>query len=133
MALAQTKAAVIMQEQVETISAHQVISLLMDGALERLEQGILAIHANQQDEHRILKAKLIAIINGLRNSLNLADGGDIAENLNELYLYMVDRLDTTEGQAHLLALSEVRQLLVDVKSGWDNMPQEPSFAMAAGA
>ncbi len=125
MALPQTKAAAIMQENVETISSHQVISLLMDGALERIEQGVMAIHANNQQDHLILKGKLIAILNGLRHSLNLERGGDIATNLNELYLYMTDRLSSTEGSEHVLALTEVRRLLIEVKYGWDNMPTQP--------
>ena len=116
MAIAFTKAAQMMDEQIETITSHQIISLLMDGALERIDQGILALHGQQMEDHYILKDKLIAIINGLRNCLDFARGGDIALNLNDLYMYMGDRLEDTEGDAHLLALTEVRHLLLEVKA-----------------
>ncbi len=124
MAITYTKAAHIMNEQIETITSHQIISLLMDGALERIDQGILALHAQQFEDHVVLKEKLIAIINGLRNCLDFERGGDIALNLNDLYMYMAERLEDTEGDAHLLALTEVRHLLLEVKAGWDNMPKE---------
>jgi flagellar secretion chaperone FliS len=124
MAITYTKAAQLMNEQIETITSHQIISLLMDGALERIDQGILALHANHIEDHIMLKEKLIAIINGLRNCLDFERGGEIASNLNELYLYMAERLDDTEGDAHLLALTEVRHLILEVKSGWDSMPKD---------
>ena len=68
--------------------------------------------------------KLLAIINGLRNCLDFERGGEIALNLNDLYMYMAERLEDTEGDAHLLALTEVRHLMLEVKAGWDNMPKE---------
>jgi flagellar secretion chaperone FliS len=124
MAIPYTKAAQLMNEQIETITSHQIISLLMEGALERIDQSILALHAQQLEKHYTLKDKLIAIINGLRNCLDFERGGDIAGNLNELYMYMTERLEDTAGDAHLLALSEVRQLMLEVKAGWDNMPKD---------
>jgi flagellar secretion chaperone FliS len=124
MAIAFPKAAQMMDEQIETITSHQIISLLMDGALERIDQGILALHSKNLADHCALKDKLIAIINGLRNCLDFERGGDIALNLNELYMYMGERLEDTEGDAHLIALTEVRHLMLEVKAGWDNMPKE---------
>jgi flagellar secretion chaperone FliS len=131
MAVPYTKAAQVLDEQIETITSHQIISLLMDGALERIDQSILAFHAQQLEDFCVLKGKLIAIINGLRNSLDFARGGEIAANLNDLYMYMAERLEDTEGEAHLLALSEVRHLLLEVKAGWDNMPKEAISQVAA--
>jgi flagellar secretion chaperone FliS len=124
MAIPYTKAAQLMNEQIETVTSHQIISLLMEGALERIDQSILALHAQQLEDHYTLKDKLIAIVNGLRNCLDFERGGDIALNLNELYMYMAERLEDTAGDAHLLALSEVRQLMLEVKAGWDNMPKD---------
>lgn len=131
MAVPYTKAAQVLDEQIETITSHQIISLLMDGALERIDQSILALHAQHMEEFYVLKGKLIAIINGLRNSLDFARGGEIATNLNDLYMYMAERLEDTEGAAHLLALSEVRHLLLEIKAGWDNMPKEAISQVAA--
>ena len=121
MAVAQTKAALVMEEQGENISSHQVISLLMDGALERIGHAIMAIHAGNTEDKEVLIQKLVAIINGLRNSLNMDDGGDISVNLNELYLYMTERLSVDDDTDLLSGLTEVRTLIMELKSGWDNM------------
>lgn len=123
MAVAQTQAALIMQEQAEQLTSHQVISLLMDGAIERASSVIMAIHSGHDENRQILAAKLKAIINGLRESLNFESGGNVAENLAMLYDYMIERLSRAENdpELQLSAVTECRRLIAEVKSGWDNM------------
>ena len=121
MAVAQTKAASYIQEHTEEISSHQIISLLMDGALERIEQAVHAHKTENLLDLQILTHKLVAIINGLRNSLNMDAGGEIAENLEALYEYMIERITQSDLTALVPALVECRQLLNEVKQGWDQM------------
>ncbi len=129
MALAQTKAATFIQEHTEEISSHRVISLLLDGALERADQAKQAFLNAQQDELLQLLGKLMAIINGLKNSLNMQAGGEISENLDALYEYMIHRISAAEAENLVAVLDEVSTLLAEVKSGWDDMSWE---TMAAG-
>ncbi len=122
MTLPQTKAATYLQEHVaETISAHKVISLLLDGALERIEQAIDATRCERDAEVVLLTEKLVAILEGLRNSLDRQAGGEIAENLNDLYEYMVRRLKNARPGSMEAVLLEAQRLLGEVKEGWDNM------------
>jgi flagellar protein FliS len=118
MAIAQTKAASFIQEHTEEISPHRIISLLMDGALERIDQSLEAFHQNNQADLGVLLQKLIAIINGLRNSLDMK-AGEIASNLDALYEYMVERITHSDELAS--SLIEVRSLIDQIKSGWDHM------------
>ncbi len=119
MAVAQTKAAQIMQENSAELTAHQVISLLFEGALERVSQAKNCAEQGNQADKDILISKLIAIINGLRNSLNFDSGGEIALNLDSLYDYMVNKLGSTDGESEISTLSEVGGLIEQVKGGWD--------------
>lgn len=121
MALAQTKAASIIQEQSEEISSHKIISLLMDGALERVDQAVVAFNDSDAEQFQILINKLVAIINGLRNSLNLEAGGEIATNLDALYDYITHKLLQTPVSEILPVLNETKSLIGEVKGGWDNM------------
>lgn len=134
MAVAQTQAALVMQEQAEQLTSHQVISLLMDGAIERASGVIMAIHSGNRENQEILVAKLKAIINGLRESLDFDQGGDIAQNLAALYEYMTERLVLTDDdlEQQLEAVTEVRRLIAEIKSGWDNMDlRVPDLAQGA--
>jgi flagellar protein FliS len=131
MAVAQTKAASYIQEHTEEISSHQIISLLMDGALERIDQAVQAHGNHLRADFDLLQQKLVAIINGLRNSLNLS-AGDIAENLDALYEYMVDRITSASYEDAVGALQEVRNLIAEIKLGWDQMDyQVPSVPEVA--
>lgn len=121
MAVPQTKAASFIQEHTEEISSHQIISLLMDGAIERVDQAIAAHQKRQVEDLEILTQKLVAIINGLRNSLNHDAGGDIAVNLDALYEYMVISITQSSFDTLPEALKETRKLLDEVKVGWDQM------------
>lgn len=124
MAVAQTKAASYIQEHTEEISSHQIISLLMDGALERIEQAIDAQAAGNWVDLEILTNKLVAIINGLRNSLNMSAGGEIAENLDSLYEYMIERITQASSADAIAAFEECARLLSEIKEGWDQMAME---------
>lgn len=124
MAVAQTKAASYIQEHTEEISSHQIISLLMDGALERIEQAIQAQQSGNQADLEILTNKLVAIINGLRNSLNMSAGGEIAENLDALYEYMIEKITQSARSNKVSAFQECGRLLSKVKEGWDQMAME---------
>jgi flagellar secretion chaperone FliS len=124
MAVAQTKAASYIQEHTEEISSHQIISLLMDGALERIDQAIRARQTENWIDLEILSNKLVAIINGLRNSLNMSAGGEIAENLDSLYEYMIEKITQTPIDKIVSAFDECAKLLNEIKLGWDQMALE---------
>jgi flagellar protein FliS len=105
----------------ETITPYQVITLLLDGALERIDQAINHVSDGDADEASILVQKAIGIVGGLRESLNLSEGGEIADNLDALYEYIMQRLETINDDKPLIVLEEVKNLLQEVYSGWDGI------------
>ena len=119
MAIQQTKAAAELERSAATISSHRVISLLMEGALERVQQARDCVEQGNNTEKQLLVEKIIAIINGLRSSLNLNEGGDIAINLDSLYDYMLARISSADDDNEALIFSEVSKLIEELKSGWD--------------
>lgn len=121
MAVAQTQAARIMAEDADKLTSHQVISLLMGGALERILQAKQAVEAGNIEDKNILFSKVTAIVKGLRASLDMSKGGEIAENLDSLYIYIVERLVEVNLDEEMLVLEEVRRLIVKLKCGWDSM------------
>jgi flagellar protein FliS len=65
-----------------------------------------------------------SIVFGLRSSLDLEAGGELAANLDRLYDYMFRRLMDAHIQNDESALDEVVSLLHEIKNGWDAIPQE---------
>jgi len=105
----------------DNISPYQVITLLLDGALERIDQAINHISDGDIDEASVLVHKAIGIVGGLRDSLNLEEGGDIAGNLDSLYEYIVIRLESIDDSTPLKTLEEVKNLLQEIYTGWDGI------------
>lgn len=112
-----------MQTGIEGATPHRLVQMLYEGALDIIAQAKGAMIRKDYE----IKAKrinhAITIITGLRAGLDHEKGGAIADNLNALYDYMVRRLFEASSKNEISMLDEVSELLREVKSGWDEMPE----------
>ncbi len=109
----------IKAEAVDEITPYRVITMLLDGALERVDQAIISLDDGDFDEASILVGKTIGIVGGLRESLDTQQGGELANNLDLLYEYILGRLQVIdEFHEPVIILDEVRKLLNEVHLGW---------------
>jgi flagellar protein FliS len=111
----------VASNEVNAMTPYQVITLLLDGALERIDQAIGHISAGDVDDAAILVQKAVGIVGGLRESLDLNKGGEIADNLDALYEYITVRLETMTTDSPLETLGEVKNLLQEVHDGWSGI------------
>ncbi|SFH80010.1 flagellar protein FliS [Pseudomonas guineae] len=110
---------VSVHSEVFEASPHRLIQMLMEGALERTAQARGAIQRERFAEKGELIGKSISIIGGLREPLDHEVGGELSQNLDSLYEYMISRLLEANRGNDIAALDEVSNLLREVKSGWD--------------
>jgi len=110
----------------EEASSHEVIQRLMAGALERIATAKGHIERNETAEKGLLISKAISIIGALQGCLDMERGGEISANLDSLYNYMTRQLMKANRTNDLSLLDEVQQLMRDIKSGWDAIPQKLS-------
>lgn len=111
------------QAQVLDASPHRLIQMLMEGGLTRLAQARGAMERGDLAAKGELLSKAIAIVGGLRDALNADAGGEIAQNLGELYQYMIGRLSQANVKNDIALVEEVALLLREVKAGWDGIAQ----------
>jgi flagellar protein FliS len=111
-------------------SPHRLIQMLLDGALEKIAIAKGHMVRGEIQPKGQLIGWAISIISGLRASLDMNAGGDIAHNLNDLYDYMGRRLLHANLKNDVAALDEVIALLREVKSAWDAIPEEVQQAHA---
>lgn len=115
---------VVAQSAVSGVSPHRLIQMLLDGAINKITM------AKGYMNHRDIANKgshiswAIAIIGGLRGSLNKEAGGAIAQNLDDLYDYMCRRLVQANLDNRPELLDEVTVLLRELKNGWESIPPE---------
>ena len=121
MTIAATQAAEQLQQHADSISPYEVIALLLDGALERLQQARDSFYAGNLHEAQELVNRTVAIVNGLRASLDMESGGEVAVNLNALYEYIAARLQQDDVTDPVTVLDEASRLLTEVKQGWDGI------------
>ena len=103
-------------------SPHRLVQMLMEGALERIALAKESMKRNEIAMKGQNIGRAIHIVGGLQGSLNKDAGGQIAENLSNLYDYMVGRLLAANIQNDESILDEVSSLMVEIKMGWDAMP-----------
>ncbi len=106
------------QSSVESATPHRLIEMLMDGALEK----ILLARACMERKETVRKCEAIDwalnILGGLHGSLDLERGGEVANNLANLYDYMIRRLVEANVENDPAILEEVTKLLNELRAGW---------------
>jgi flagellar secretion chaperone FliS len=97
---------------------HRLIQLLLEGALVRIAAARDHLQRGDLARKGECIGQAMSIIDGLRASLNVEEGGEIAHNLDNLYEYMSHRLLEANLKNDATRLDEVTRLLGDIKSAW---------------
>lgn len=103
----------------EGATPHQLIQILMESFITRVT---VAKHAMQQRDFETKSRTIsnaIGIIGGLRDGLNFEQGGEIAENLSNIYNYISSRLLVASAENNVAILDETLSLMREIKSAWD--------------
>jgi flagellar protein FliS len=97
---------------------HGMVLMLMDAAMERIATARGCIeHGDIARKARLLHS-CVTIIAELRGNLNLADGGELAQNLSNLYEYIIRQLLLANLNSDVACLAEVASLLGEVRGAW---------------
>ena len=110
----------------------KIIVLLYEGAIYRIGQAIQEIEKQNTLASGIALYRALAIIGELRKSLNLEEGGEIARNLDRLYLHMHEELVKGHLAKQAPPLERVRTLLTDLNSSWRQVAVQVKTLIDAG-
>jgi len=116
------------QGTVDEASPHRLIQMLMEGALERISMAKGYMNLKEIPKKGESISSAISILDGLSVSLDKDAGGAIAENLEALYDYMKRRLVEANINNDFKILDEVTALLIEIKMGWDAIPEDAKNA-----
>jgi flagellar protein FliS len=109
---------------IDDASPHQLITMLLDGAIERVTSAVGAMERGEIGATGESIGKAISIVDNLRVSLDQQKGGQISENLASLYEYMTRRLLEANATKDTAMLTEVGSLLKEIKVAWDQVPAD---------
>jgi flagellar protein FliS len=110
--------------RVMSADPHTLILMLMDGALDAMAAAKGHVQRGAIEDKGRSLARAIAIIDGLRASLDRSASPDLSDNLDDLYDYMSRRLLHANLHDDTAAIDEVAGLLREIRSAWDSIPPE---------
>ncbi|MFH0781248.1 MAG: flagellar export chaperone FliS [Pseudomonadota bacterium] len=118
------------ENQILSASPEQILLLLYDGAIRFTRQAIHGLEeGNLTLFHHGIKSSM-AIITEFSNSLDHAIGGEIAENLDALYNFMIRELTLANLHQDIDKLHVVDKLLVDLRATWGEAAEINKAQMA---
>lgn len=114
-------------------SAHQLITLLFNGALDSMAQAKGGMQARNIEAKCAAISKTVRIVDeGLKAGLDLRAGGELAQHLNDLYGYIVMRLTQANLRNDINALDECTKLLTPIRDAWVSIaPADATVVRAA--
>ena len=104
---------------VESANPHKLILMLFEGVQEALAKARLHIRHNEIAKKGEMLSKAIMIIDhGLKASLDMNAGGELALHLQALYDYMTNRLLIANLNNDIEIINEVSKLLNELHDAW---------------
>ena len=88
------------------------------GCMERIQDNLPLNEVVAKGKAMGAAVRLIGQLNG---TLDMERGGQIAENLRALYIYMLNRLTAANVTNDARIVAEVSLLVRTVKTGWDQI------------
>ena len=105
-------------------SPHKLTAMLLSGAVDRVNAARGAIEKGDVARRGEMLGKTISILAQLQADLDMSQGGEIAQNLEALYDYMIRGLVDANRENDAKKLDEVQALLSEVKAGWDGIKDQ---------
>ncbi len=106
------------QNQMTTASPERILIMLYDGAIRFTRQALEAMEAGDNVTKLEKISRAMAIITEFSNTLDREVGGEIADNLDALYHFMIRELTTANLQNDAAKLKVVDGLLSDLRETW---------------
>jgi flagellar protein FliS len=106
-------------------SPEETVLMLYDGAIRFLKEASREIAKKNIPAKIELLDKVEKIVEYLQSCLDREQGGEIAENLQRLYDYMLVRLTEANLYNDVAKLEEIETLLSTVREGWASVCDAP--------
>lgn len=97
---------------------HGLVLMLMDAAVERMTIARGCIERGEIVRKTKLLHSCVTLVAELRGSLDMQRGGNLAQNLSDLYEYMTRQLIRANNDNSIACINEVLGLLNEIRGAW---------------
>lgn len=115
--------------QIETASQEKILLMLYDGCIKYTRQ---AKHAMLEEEYQDSHEKLIQaqdIVTELMSSLDMDVGGEVAQELYQLYDFCLHNLIQANVEKDSSRIEDVLAVLEELKETWDEVINEKGMTL----
>jgi flagellar protein FliS len=113
---------------VQSRSPLELVVMLYDGALQSLSAAKAAIARNDIAGRADAVSRALAILTELQGTLDMKEGGKIAEDLDRLYAYAIARLIDVTLKNDPGAVDDVLKVMNPLRDGWSQIAQPGATA-----
>ncbi len=114
---------------VDGASPHRLVEMLFEGLLDSCAQARGAIRSgNVQAKGEAIGRAVRIIDEGLKAGLNLGEGGRLAQDLRDLYAYVIVRLTYANRHNDEAAVAECAKLIEPLSSAWADIGRQQAAA-----
>ncbi|MDR1051129.1 MAG: flagellar export chaperone FliS [Deltaproteobacteria bacterium] len=114
--------------QVTTVDKGKLIIILYEGAIRFIRDAIKAQETGDIPAKASAINRAMDIITELNQSLNMQEGGDIAQNLRRIYKFWNDHLLRAKVSRDGQGLTDVESMMVSLAQAWQVVCQDPEAA-----
>ena len=103
---------------VESASREKLLLLMYEAAIKYVKRASAAIEQNDIAERGKNIGFAFDVIMELNNTLDHTVGGDVATNLEQLYMFLTEELTKANIEASRDRLVKIEEILMTLYSGW---------------
>ncbi|MCB0407285.1 MAG: flagellar export chaperone FliS [Bdellovibrionales bacterium] len=116
---------------VQSASREKLLLMLYEGAIRFTKLAIKGCVEKNIADRGMYIGRVYDIILELNNTLDHEKGGEIAKNLEQLYMFLTDQLTQANISGDQKPLEEVLKILTTLHSGWkeaiENLKKEDNL------
>ena len=109
------------QVRAATASPAALVLMLLDGLLDELARAEGHLLARNYERKGNSIKKSLRILGALDASLDRPQGGELAENLHQLYAYCGRRLFKASVRNEVEGFRQVADLMRNIREGWEQV------------
>lgn len=108
--------------EISVADPYVITKMLYQGVFERLAQAKGAILRGDLATKASRLASAVAILEHLKTTLDFNQNKQIAQNLFDLYSFMIDKLNDATVNVQIEPIDDALRVLMPIKSAWDQIP-----------
>jgi len=110
--------------EVGTLTQRDLLIKLFEGMERFIDQGAEAIRAHRYDVATDRCRRVREILFELISTLNMEVGGEVAQRLNAIYVFLVDQVTLTGMRKDAEGLQRLKRTVTILREAWQGVPDE---------